>query len=92
MITKEDYQQINTRCVGFVPDGGNVVAASSLQFRKTLDSEEIYHCCAKLKRSEEDIQCLSPQYCGCIADYVAFTDGGYVGVCNRHKKCIVNLR
>lgn len=88
MITKMEYEKVNRECSSFVPDGGKTVRADSLQFRKTLDDEEIYHCCARLSRKEEDIQCLSPQYCGRVADYVAFTDEGYVGICNTHKRYI----
>jgi hypothetical protein len=76
-LTKEEAKRLRR---DFVPDGERV-DIRTLKFRRT-GAGEVFQCCAQ---SGHDVQ-SGPIYCGDVAEYVALTERGVVGLCQGHAR------
>ena len=77
-LTKEKAKQLLKG--DFIP-GGKEVDITNLDFRETRE-DEVYQCC---RQTGYDLQ-SGPLYCGNVAEYVAFTDGGLVALCGNQRR------
>lgn len=83
-LTFGDYKQLKKIERAKVEFQGPTRSTTGLEFRRIEDYEPVGYCGSILSKEEEDSQCLSPQHCGNVAEFVAEDGGNVYHACCRH--------